>query len=260
MKTRKMTDRMLLEGLVNKYGAKKLTNVINKLNEISIADKYELEKSKGKTQLSFDLFDKLCKLDPTTTQNKVGKLSNWILAKYNPNVNLDDLRVALEWYADGIKRNILQREGVSSDINSYKSYNEFLSVMHNKMNSDDIILSNSELNNRNKLEGQFEIVGTTSKFEIIKILTFDAERYFGSGTKWCTVANRKYFNSYSKRSPLYIVYPKDGNNDYKMQFHTKSESFADKDDNVHKTITACIFSIFDEISAGVLSTTRIGDV
>lgn len=35
MRTRKMTDRMLLEGLVNKYGAKRLTNVINKMNENS---------------------------------------------------------------------------------------------------------------------------------------------------------------------------------------------------------------------------------
>ena len=33
MRTRKMTDRMLLEGLVNKYGVKRLTNVINKMNE-----------------------------------------------------------------------------------------------------------------------------------------------------------------------------------------------------------------------------------
>ena len=29
---RKMTDRMLLEGLVNKYGAKRVTNVINEMN------------------------------------------------------------------------------------------------------------------------------------------------------------------------------------------------------------------------------------
>ena len=33
MKTRKMTDRMLLESLLNKYGVKKITNVINKMNE-----------------------------------------------------------------------------------------------------------------------------------------------------------------------------------------------------------------------------------
>ena len=31
MRTRKMTDRMLLEGLVNKYGVKRLTNVINEM-------------------------------------------------------------------------------------------------------------------------------------------------------------------------------------------------------------------------------------
>ena len=243
---KRTSDKALFESLVNKYGKSKIVNYISKLNEITIADKYELEKSKGKTKMSFDLFDKLCKLDPTTTQNKVGKLSNWILAKYNPNTNLDDLRVALEWYTDGIKRNILQREGVSADINVYKSYDEFLSVMDDKMKSDDISFSNSELNNRNKLKGQYEIVGTTSKFEIIKPLTFAAERYFGSGTKWCTVANKRYFNSYSKKGPLYIVYPKDGNIEYKMQFHEQSESFADKDDNVYENISECIFSIFDE--------------
>ena len=38
MKTRKMTDRMLLEGLVNKYGAKRLTSEINKMNEDVFTD------------------------------------------------------------------------------------------------------------------------------------------------------------------------------------------------------------------------------
>lgn len=33
MKSRKMTDRILLESLLNKYGVKKITNVINKINE-----------------------------------------------------------------------------------------------------------------------------------------------------------------------------------------------------------------------------------
>lgn len=33
MRSRKMTDRMLLDGLVNKYGKKKITSVINKINE-----------------------------------------------------------------------------------------------------------------------------------------------------------------------------------------------------------------------------------
>ena len=38
MRTRKMTDRILLESLVNKYGAKRLTSVINKMNENANSD------------------------------------------------------------------------------------------------------------------------------------------------------------------------------------------------------------------------------
>ena len=239
-------DSNLLESLVRKYGKAGIRNAINRLNEISIADKYEIEKNQSKRNFSFKLFDKLCRLDPTTKNNKVGKLSNWILAKYDPSVNLDELKIALEWYADGIKRNILQREGISPDINKYKSYNEFLSALYDKMNNGDVEMSNSELQHREKLDGQFEIVGSTSKFDIIKPLTYKAERYFGSGTKWCTVANKSYFDSYMKKSPLYIVYPKDGDSKYKMQFHEQSESFADKDDIVYKTVSNCIFSLFDE--------------
>lgn len=221
-------------------------HIKNQLNEISIIDKYKLESSNKKTNLSFELFSKLCNLDPTTTPNKVGKYSNWILQKYNPDVDLDQLKTSLEWYADGIKRNILQREGINPDINSFKSYDDFISTIQDKMQFNDIKLSNSEISHRERLEGQFEIVSSTSKFDIIKPLTFEAERYFGSGTKWCTVANKSYFDSYMKKSPLYIIYPKDGNNELKMQFHTQSNSFADYNDNVYLTISDCIFSIFDE--------------
>lgn len=36
MRTRKMTDRMLLEGLVNKYGVKRLTNTINEMAKYEV--------------------------------------------------------------------------------------------------------------------------------------------------------------------------------------------------------------------------------
>ena len=231
----------IIRETINKLISKK-----NYINEITIGQKYDIESKSNKTKLPFELFSKLCQLDPTTKTNKVGKYANWILAKYQPNVDLQVLKTALEWYADGIKRNILQREGVSPDINTYKSYEEFISMINNKMHSDSAQLSNTEVNHREKLKGQFDIIGSTSKFEIIKPLTFNAERYFGSDTEWCTVANESYFSSYMSKSPLYIVYPKDGNNDYKMQFHEQSHSFADKYDNVYNTISECIFSLFDE--------------
>ena len=159
------------------------------LNEISIKDKYEKETQTGKNRHPYDLFTKLCSLDPTTTENKVGKYSNWILQKYNPDTNLNVLRRCMEWYADGIKRNILQRYGVSIDINSFKSYDELISTMEGVMKSDDSDMSASEHNNRQKLEGQFKVLGSTSTYSVVQPLTFEAERYFGSGTEWCTVAN-----------------------------------------------------------------------
>ena len=146
----------------------------------------------------------------------------------------------MEWYADGIKRNILQRYGVSIDINSFKSYDELITAMEGVMKSDDSDMSASEHNNRQKLEGQFRVLGNTSTYSVVQPLTFEAERYFGSGTEWCTVANKDYFDRYTNKGPLFILYPKDGNKEGKMQFHFESNSFADYEDNVYEEPLECM--------------------
>ena len=210
------------------------------LNEISIKDKYQKENQTGKNRHPYDLFTQLCFLDPTTKENKVGKYSNWILQKYNPDTDINVLRRCMEWYADGIKRNILQRYDISTDINSFKSYDELISTMEGIMKSDDSDMSASEHNNRQKLEGQFKVLGSTSTYSVIQPLTFEAERYFGSGTEWCTVANKDYFDRYTDRGPLFILYPKDGNKEKKMQFHFESNSFADYEDNVYGEPLECM--------------------
>ena len=217
------------------------------LNEISIKDKYQKETQTGKNRHPYDLFAQLCFLDPTTTENKVGKYSNWLLQKYNPDTNLNVLRICMEWYADGIKRNILQRYGVSTDINSFKSYDELISAMEGVMKSDDSDMSASEHNNRQKLEGQFKVLGSTSTYSVVQPLTFEAERYFGSGTEWCTVANKNYFEEYTDQGSLFILYPKDGNKEGKMQFHFESDSFADYEDNVYEEPLECMEDVvYDE--------------
>ena len=211
------------------------------LNEISIKDKWQKESNKWQGNFDVETFEYLCSLDPTTNPNKVGRYANWILAKYNPNADFNKLKICLEWYADGIKRGIINRLGISNDINAYKSYDEFIAAMNGVMHSDDSTMSNSEYNNRQKLEGQFEILGSNSMFDIIACKTFAAERYFGSGTEWCTVANESYFNSYMKKGPLYIIYPKNGDEELKMQFHFESDSYADKCDNVYDDPIDCIW-------------------
>ena len=213
------------------------------LNEISIKDKYQMETQTGKNRHPYDLFTKLCSIDPTTTENKVGKYSNWILQKYNPNTDINVLRRCMEWYADGIKRHILQRYGVSTDINSFKSYDELITTMEGVMKNDDSDMSASEHNNRQKLDGQFKVLGNTSTYSVIQPLTFEAERYFGSGTEWCTVANKDYFDRYTNKGPLFILYPKDGNKEGKMQFHFESNSFADNEDHVYEKPIECMENV-----------------
>ena len=213
------------------------------LNEISIKDKYQKETQTGKNRHPYDLFTQLCFLDPTTTENKVGKYSNWILQKYNPDTDINALRRCMEWYADGIKRNILQRYGVSTDINSFGSYDELISAMEGIMKSDDSDMSASEYNNRQKLEGQFKVLGSTSTYSVIQPLTFEAERYFGSGTEWCTVANEEYFEEYTNDGQLFIFYPKDGDKEKKMQFHFEAHSFADYEDNVYGEPLECMKNV-----------------
>ena len=224
------------------------------LNEISIKDKYQMETQTGKNRHPYNLFTKLCQIDPTTTENKVGKYSNWLLQKYNPDTDINVLRRCMEWYADGIKRNILQRYGISTDINSFKSYDELISTMEGIMKSDDSDMSASEYNNRQKLEGQFEVLGSTSIYSVIQPLTFEAERYFGSGTEWCTVANKDYFKQYTRKGSLFILYPKDGDNEGKMQFHFESDSFADYEDNVYESPLECMENVvYDENELGKLT-------
>ena len=218
-------------------------NKLSLLTEISIKDKYEKESQMGKTKLSFEDFEMLCNLDPTTKSNQVGKYANWILAKYVPNANLNELKRCLEWYADGIKRNIIKQLNISTDINSFKTYEEFINVINQISENDNAQISNSEYNNRTKLKGQFELMGSTSFYDIIKPLTYNAERYFGSHTEWCTVANDTYFDNYIKDGPLYIIYPKNGDANMKMQFHFESKSFADKNDNVWEEASECIDNV-----------------
>lgn len=112
--------------------------------------------------------------------------------------------------------------------------------MEGVMKSDDNDMSASEYNNRQKLEGQFKVLGSTSTYSVVQPLTFEAERYFGSGTEWCTVANKDYFDRYTERGSLFIIYPKDGDKKRKMQFHFESESFADYEDEVYEEPLECM--------------------
>lgn len=248
----KLSLDTLIETILKSIGDNSL------LNEITIHDKYTIEKENGKTNLDYHTYMVICQLDPTVRSHYyAGKYCNWLLKKFDVRKIGDNeykrrIRVALEQYNDGVKRGILKRHGISNDIGSFKSVEDLVSTMSNVMGGG-IQMSQSASNHMDKLKGQYEIVGESENWMIVWPKTFEAERYFGSGTEWCTVANEEYFNSYTKRGDLYITVPKNMNNKLKMQFHFKTNSFADFEDNVYDNPKVCIFNVlgdgkeFDEV-------------
>lgn len=230
------------------------------INEITIQDKFNKETENGKNKLPFEIFDKLCRLDPTLRGDNVGKFTNWILSKYYEDADIDTLKKALSAYGDAYKRGVLSRYGISTNINSFKTYNELIDIIKTLTSKDDFALSNSELNNRQKLNGQYEILGSTNSFEVIRPLTYKAERYFGSETSWCTVADENYFNDYIGRSgeyPLYIIYPKNGESHLKMQFYFTDEEYADSNNKQYDIPLTCIIqtlcnSFVDEDTGNIM--------
>lgn len=62
------------------------------INEITIQDKFNKETENGKNKLPFEIFDKLCRLDPTLRGDNVGKFTNWILSKYYEDADIDTLK------------------------------------------------------------------------------------------------------------------------------------------------------------------------
>ena len=225
------------------------------LNEIQISQKYEIEREKGKTKLNYNDYSLICAMDPTTKAGNAGKYCNWLLQHININRLYDDdyrhaIRIALEQYNDGCKRGIMQQNGISNDIGSFRTVDELLDTINNFMAQGNQ-MSQSEHNNREKLKGQYHIVGESPNWYVVMPRTFAAEQYFGGGTHWCTVANEYFFNDYINKKPLYITIPKnDIHSDKRMQFYFRlpldKASFADVNDNVVNNPKVCIVNIVGE--------------
>lgn len=75
---------------------------------------------------------------------------------------------------------------------------------------------------------EVEVVHRGNGVRVYVPKNYEAAKYFGRGTKWCTASKKSstYFEQYSKADPLYIVYTKGK----KYQLHFKSGQFMDARD------------------------------
>jgi hypothetical protein len=211
--------------------------------EASVGDIYE----KFYSDIKKEDFLLIAEADPTSNlPSRVGKYTKWIIkvlrrdmyAEIDPETDgvLDILSPLqkedlykftddLEWF-DGNKH-ILKKNNKNIDINSYKSSLDLYELVEPFRRGDVELVefTTGSIRDRGGV-----LLYSDRDWIVIEASTQQAATYYGSGTRWCTVAkNSKYYKTYSNKGPLYININKDTQEKY--QFHFPTKQFMDALDN-----------------------------
>lgn len=84
---------------------------------------------------------------------------------------------------------------------------------------------------------QAKVVYNDAEYKIVIPLTWEASKYYGRNTQWCTTYrdNPRYFNEYTNDGPLYIILKKANNQ--RWQFHFASNQFMNENDQRINLVT-----------------------
>lgn len=161
--------------------------------------------NKNAKAIDLDRFTKLCTTyDPTCSEDSVGIYADWLLS------NAKQLECFRDGYIHGLAdfhefKKRLPSMGMSANIWDYKPAD--LPKIHRTINAvRNSKVSVSDSNAMEKLKGQYEIFQVNQDWAVVNTHTFEAERFFGSNTRWCTVGVEYYFKLYSDNG-YYIAVP-----------------------------------------------------
>ena len=121
----------------------------------------------------------------------------------------------------------------SADIGRYKTLSE-LGDFITSLKSDDMVSANEQQSaiERQMIEdGEVDIKLNTATCKVLIPKTYEASKWFGKNTQWCTAMQKtsQYFDQYSSQGPLYIVLEKATNR--RWQLHFESGQFMDERDS-----------------------------
>ena len=156
----------------------------------------------------------------------------------------------LKGYGDWVFKNVLEKgEGVNDlvdALNTFLKYKDRLEVKDiNKYSSKEdvekaIHYAEEKGSKKEKLYNA-ELVYEDEKVKVVRPLTHEASRHYGTGTKWCTAtASPEHFDGYTKKGKLFYILPKNGEDKYAIFSYTsfnpknkKLEGFDKKDKNIN---------------------------
>jgi hypothetical protein len=178
--------------------------------------------------IDYDNFHKIVEADPTQKKGLMGKYGKWLLRLHKKNnLKLEDLYKATKYL------NLFHKFKfkIKKDINQINSLQELFNIVKEYDYEEQEITNEDE----QKFMGQFKEVFKNDKYRIIVPLTFEASKYFGRGTEWCTTHENE-FNHYTNKQNinnldencLYILYTEDL--DKRLQFHFSYRQFMDISD------------------------------
>lgn len=179
--------------------------------------------------------------DPTARTTKHYPYVIWIVQRYvKGDIALaEDLRSKVEpWLAThyGLKQSGWFRRNPEhrhfADIGQFKTLTD-LGQFILSIKPDDSV-SNAEADRRLKAKliasKQVEIIMDTPTVQVVIPRTWEAAKYFGRNTQWCTSGEVSDgdFKTYTEIGPLYIILDKPNNR--RWQFHFESGQFMDEQD------------------------------
>lgn len=174
------------------------------------------------------IINHLAKADPTKTGEALQWLANIYIAG---EFKLEDVSRINEELTKFFK---FKSKLENKNLNSYKSIDDLYATLE-KFTDEDSSLSKrqEEINLKNN---EVEWIIKTPDFKALIPKTEAASKKYGSGTKWCTAADKDcMFNSYNESGDLIIIIAGSGASAKKFQLHYKSDSFMnDKDRPVSK--------------------------
>lgn len=214
-------------------GNKNYINAVDELKKFIQRVGIGLDNDNGEGFAKFSLTGFIADCDPTvqrgrrmlkSSEREVGKYADWIV-KYYFILREKDIRFTYALLKDFDEhKNVLKSAGLSANIWDYDP-NSLYTQAHIAINKyKNSKQSLSMLNNLAKYEGQYDVAYDGDNYVIVYAKTWEADRFFGSNTAWCTVGDKQYFDYYHPDG-YWIVIPKDEkgrwmlHSDERLQFH-----------------------------------------
>lgn len=166
--------------------------------------------------------------------NPQKKYVNWLIGlfrKMDKKLFLEDLYKATEYltvYDRAKKVNAIQDERLKNIVN-IQSLSELFSIIEPFMEDEVQLRPQSRQLGNTPVEGQYDLLFYNTDWDVVIPRTYEASKHWGSGTQWCTVPNKGYYENYTKNGPLYI-FRHVTDSALRFQLHIASGQFMDKAD------------------------------